>query len=101
METTLPRIRQMEGHLDAAAEALRALDSALTQYAAVRPRLEQLIAYYESPQWLADYDADSAGLLPSDLKRGVLSEDAVYNLLADHDRLLALMGQFTKETEEH
>lgn len=101
MENTLPRIRQMEEHLDAAEEALRALDSALTQYAAVRPRLKQLTAYYESPQWLADYDADCAGLLPSDLKRGVLSQDAVYNLLAEHDRLLSLMGQFTKETEEY
>lgn len=93
MDTTISRIRQMEEHLDAAAEALRALDSALTQYAAIRPRLEQLTAYYESPQWLADYDADCAGLLPPDLKRGVLSQDGVYDLLAEQKRLLDTMKE--------
>jgi len=53
------------------------------------PRLEELFAYYESRQWLADYEADEAGLLPADLKRGVLSQDGVYNLLAEYDRLIA------------
>ena len=34
-----------------------------------------------------DFEADEAGLLPKDLKRGVLSEDAVYGLLSDYDAL--------------
>ena len=38
--------------------------------------------------WFADYDADRAGLLPPDLKRGVLSEDAVYDLLAQYRNLI-------------
>ena len=42
-----------------------------------------LFCYYDSGQWLRDYETDEAGLLPKDLKRGVLSEDAVYNFLAD------------------
>ena len=37
--------------------------------------------YYTSGEWRGDYEADEAGLLPPDLKRGVLSQDGVYNLL--------------------
>ncbi len=36
-----------------------------------------------SEEWKQDYHDDEAGRLPSDLPRGVLSEDAVWNLLAD------------------
>ena len=32
---------------------------------------------------LSDFEADEAGLLPPDLKRGFLSEDGIYNLLGD------------------
>ncbi len=96
----MERIQRMEQHLDTVTEAVKALSDALDTYTAVQPQLQELIRYYESPQWLADYDADNAGRIPTDLKRGVLSEDAVYDLLSEHQRLLNLMHQFTKETEE-
>ena len=31
-----------------------------------------------------DFEADDAGKLPKDLKRGVLSEDGIYDVLSDH-----------------
>ena len=40
-----------------------------------------LIDYYESGQWLKDYEADERGELPRNLKRGVLSQDGLWNLL--------------------
>ena len=40
-----------------------------------------LIDYYESGQWLKDYEADERGDLPRNLKRGVLSQDGLWNLL--------------------
>ena len=43
--------------------------------------LKALSEYYSSDAWKRDYAADEAGLLPKDLKRGVLSEDGIYNLL--------------------
>ena len=45
------------------------------------PSLGELIRYYEGGQWLRDYELDEQGLLPPDLKRGVLSQDGIYNLL--------------------
>ena len=41
----------------------------------------ELVEYYESGQWLRDYEADERGELPRDLKRGVLSQDGLWNLL--------------------
>lgn len=45
--------------------------------------LKALSDYYSSSAWKRDYAADEAGLLPKDLKRGVLSEDGIYNLLEE------------------
>ena len=44
-------------------------------------KLRILEAYYTSGQWREDYEADERGELPPDLKRGVLSQDALYDLL--------------------
>ena len=55
--------------------------------ALLQEKIEILIQYYESKQWKIDYSADERGELPADLKRGVLSEDGVYNLLNDIDSL--------------
>ena len=43
----------------------------------------ELMDYYFGGQWLADYQADERGELPKNLKRGVLSEDGVWNLIAE------------------
>ncbi len=45
--------------------------------------LETLKEYYESGQWLYDYELDEKGLLPKGLKRGVLSQDGLYDLISD------------------
>ena len=42
----------------------------------------ELTAYYESGQWLQDYEADERGELPRNLKRGVLSQDGLWELLS-------------------
>ncbi len=46
-------------------------------------KLRQLDDYYTSGKWRDDYEADERGELPPDLKRGVLSQDALYNLLSE------------------
>jgi hypothetical protein len=44
--------------------------------------LQKLDVYYRSDDWKQDFADDEAGLLPKNLKRGVLSEDGLYNLLS-------------------
>ena len=41
----------------------------------------ELRDYYENGQWLRDYEADERGELPVTLKRGVLSQDGLWDLL--------------------
>jgi len=42
--------------------------------------IKELEGYYGSTEWKKDYSDDVQGLLPEELKRGVLSEDGIYNL---------------------
>ena len=79
----IERITYMEQILDEATEAVSSLSEALEKYAVIQDKLQELATYYSCKQWRQDFDDDSAGKIPSNLKRGVLSEDAVYNLLAD------------------
>ncbi len=73
----------MERRLDAISEATTALSEALDRYIALQDDIEQLDHYYGSEEWRTDLDADTAGRLPRDLKRGVLSEDAAWNTLTE------------------
>jgi len=91
----IERITYMEQILDEAAEAVSSLSKSLEKYAAIQDKLQELSAYYSSQQWRQDFDDDSAGKIPSNLKRGVLSEDAVYNLLSDVTTLEDQMKNLT------
>ena len=46
-------------------------------------KMAALDTYYTSGEWREDYEADERGELPPDLKRGVLSQDALYELLEE------------------
>ena len=78
------RISQMEELFDKASAALTADQ---TQDLAIREVISKLEGYYTGPLWKADFALDEAGKLPDDLKRGVLSEDGIYNLLDRYKEL--------------
>ena len=42
-----------------------------------------ILKKYYNKNWLQDYELDEKKLLPKDLKRGVLSQDELYNLLME------------------
>lgn len=75
------RVRQMELYFDMLQKAAGANPAALREDRATEAILQVLTRYYESGQWLRDYELDEKGLLPRDLKRGVLAQDAVYDFL--------------------
>lgn len=83
----IERIRGMEQRMDRVSQWLRTVSSALEEQSSVQNDLYELSAYYESSQWMEDYEADEAGELPTGLKRGVLSEDGIFNLLSDYENL--------------
>jgi len=75
------KIRQMEQYFDMLQNALGENPSALREDAFLGELLQVLTQYYESGQWLHDYELDEKGLLPQELKRGILSQDAFYDFL--------------------
>lgn len=72
----------MEALFNEAQAAVKGMETALERYEQAQEAIAILSAYYSSDDWKNDYAADEAGLLPDDLKRGILSEDAIWNLLS-------------------
>lgn len=93
----IERIQYYETVLDEAKAVIRELADALENYNSIQNKIRELEIYYESPLWMKDYKDDEEGKIPRDLKRGVLSEDAVYNFLSDHDILQEQLKSVIKE----
>lgn len=84
----IERIRLMEQRMDRVSQWLETMTGALERQSAIREDVRELSAYYEGDRWMEDYEADEAGELPADLKRGVLSEDGLYNLLTKYENFI-------------
>ena len=79
------RITSMEACLEDVMQALAC--GCNVQYdREVMDKLRILAAYMDSGQWQKDYELDEAGKLPADLKRGILAQDTLYDLLTEIDR---------------
>ena len=74
------RVREMERLFDAVSTAVKNKDINTPEISSM---IRTLSYYMDSGLWLSDYEADERGELPRDMKRGVLSEDGLYNLLCD------------------
>lgn len=96
MEKAVKRIKEAEEIYTKAAETMDALERNIEGFLALQPMIDKLADYYDSPDWMKDLELDEKGKLPSDLKRGVLSEDGIYNLL---ERNKELLGSISKEDE--
>ena len=77
----IERIKWMEQRFNNALAAIK--DESAASLKAIKEDVAELSKYYGSELWKLDYAADEAGKLPPDLKRGVLSEDGIWNLLSD------------------
>ena len=99
--TRADRILYYESLLDRVASVVRNPESTQDEIEAVRRLLQELERYYTGPEWKADFDADAAGTLPQDLKRGVLSEDGIDDVLGSfrdlEDRLAARKKPVTSQ----
>lgn len=81
---TIVRIQRMEQLFDTLSAAVEE-GQALADW---QETIALLSDYYQNGDWLHDYELDEQHLLPPNLKRGVLSQDGLYNLLCDIDQML-------------
>ena len=87
VEEAVERIRVMESYLNKATELLnkKKLDSDEKELLLLC--LSELDNYYTSEAWKFDFKLDELGKLPDDLKRGVISEDGISNILDRYDEI--------------
>ena len=78
---SIERIARYEEILDRAERVARQMEEAIAAFEGIRDDLNELERYYTGPEWKEDFEADEAGLLPKELKRGVLSEDGIDSVL--------------------
>ena len=96
MNTIIERITKMENILDELTIVVEKSDKAMSELEDSLKDLKTLKTYYES-QYMKDVMADKRLEVPQDLKRGVLSEDAVHMLLTDFFELSNKMEKLSKK----
>ena len=89
----IERISTMERMLDETASALGMMEEALNRYEEAQKGVAALADYLGSDIWREDLADDEQGKLPPTLKRGVLSEDGIWNLLEDNRSLASRMAE--------
>lgn len=76
------RVAEMEAILNEHSRAVAAFKKALADFEKAQVAYDKLDAYYSSQDWFDDADAYDEGEIKVDC--GVLTEDAVYDLIGDN-----------------
>ena len=85
------RITRMEAILDHHQSLIDQLRPLLESFSKNQKEFRKLVNYYGSEPYYKDRDASNKPSFPADFKCGVLSEDAVYNLLMDNRQMALQM----------
>ena len=96
----IERIKKFEEDYDKCKEVLEDLYRAFEEYDEIKDSLIGLFNYYYGPVWMKDYQDDQNHLIPEDMKRGVLSEDAIDDLFLDHQELVSIMEKIVSHYKE-
>jgi len=90
-ESLRKRIYQMETILDTALKKLEVLEKSIEDLKEYQEKIRKLEDYYTSKQWKEDFAMDEEGGLPKNLKRGVLSEDGIYDMLERNKEIMKMI----------
>ncbi len=93
MSKDFKHIIDMEKDFDEILEAQDSLEKAVENYKSLQVKVKKLERYYSGKQWKEDYSMDERGEIPADVKRGVLSEDGIYNMLERNREIMELIGK--------
>ena len=97
----IERIQRMEGYLNDYAKTLEDTKKAVARLKEHQESYIQLRNYYSSQAYFDDLDLSNQAEFPADLPCGVLSEDAVYDLLDEHFQMgVELLEIATKMIKE-
>ncbi len=85
------RISEMEEIFNEVAAAQQSLERAVDNYKSLQDKVRKLEDYYSGDQWKEDFAMDEQGEIPADIKRGVLSEDGIYDLLERNSEIMRMI----------
>ena len=86
-QDAIERIQEMEEILDRASKIMKDLESNIAEFESLQSEIKELEKYYTGKKWKSDFKLDEDGKLPQDLKRGVLSEDGICDLIERYKEL--------------
>ena len=81
----------MESILNQTDKLISEMEKLLGKWEENQNKFNQLMNYYGSAEMHRDVEDDRSQILPQDLPRGVLSEDAVFNTFGDRKDLSVKM----------
>jgi hypothetical protein len=97
----LERIQKMEKHLNKYSQVLTRAQEALSELELYQSDYIQLRDYYTGQEFFDDLEFSNGPDFPKNIACGVLSEDAVYDLMGEHFEtainLLDLSSSMLKE----
>lgn len=95
----IERIKSNEEKLDAMLDIIKRLEKALDDFENSQNTIIELNEYYGSKEWFEDKEAVENGLI-TDVKAGVLSEDAVWNTNEKLKELIERMKEISNKLLE-
>ena len=91
MEKRLQNITKMENILNRTDELISEMEKLLEKWDQNQQDFNELMNYYSSEERGKDLEDDRLKVIPQDLPRGVLSEDAVFDTYGQRKDLLIKM----------
>lgn len=91
MENKIQRIEQMEKILNDHSSKIENLKKQLSIFRESQKNYSKLSDYYSSKEYFSDLESYDRGELPENLQCGVLSEDAVFDLIGENFNLAVEM----------
>ena len=101
MNKTVNRIKDMEKRMRRVTKVVKSMEYALDEWDLMNSDLKVLNKYLGSEERKADRQADEAGQLPDNLRRGVLSEDGIWDLLVDHRVMMQRLFEIIKNEQNN
>ena len=89
MEEILDNGNAVMDKLEKAFEEGSGISELISEFEKIQPDIQKLEEYYTGKYWKNDLRLDEEGKLPQDLKRGVLAQDSIHDLLDRNKELLA------------
>ncbi len=89
---TLARISYFEAKLLKCNTVHAQLRKALDDFRLIQQDVDELECYYSGQDWKNDFEKEEQGLIPKEIRRGILSEDGIYSMLDENHELKEILG---------